>query len=83
MSVTTELELGERLLEHGCDLYLAGNFPTYRDRLRAAILANGVELTVIGRRPDGKVENYQQCFERLYGEPLSPKKSRTAKGTGP
>lgn len=70
--------IGRRLLEHGCDLYLAGDFPTYRDRLRAAIVANGIGLVIIGRH-DGRPETYSACFQRLYGEPLVPKAKRAGK----
>jgi hypothetical protein len=76
--VEAEDWLAERIKQHGCDLYLNGEFPTMRDRIRAAILANGIQVVITGRH-DGKPENYAQTFERLYGEPLEATKSKRAK----
>lgn len=71
-----ETWLAERLKAHGCDLYAGGPFEHYRDRLRATILANGVQRVILGRNKAGMLEDYAQAFERLYAEPLVAKVSK-------
>lgn len=79
-AIDAESWLTQRLKDHGCDPYSGGPNPEYRDRLRAAILDNGMQRVIVGRHA-GKPENYAQSFERLYGEPLEAKavKKKTAK----
>lgn len=72
--------LKSRLEQHGIDLYAGGPYEHYRDRLAAAIVRNGIATVVVGRHA-GKPENYQQCFERLYQQPLVPKAKRSPKAT--
>lgn len=69
-----------RLREHGIFVYpTSAQFPT-RERIRRAILDNGIDCIIIGRNSaTKKTETYAQCFERLYGEPLEPKPKRTRK----
>jgi hypothetical protein len=79
LSVNVEAEdwLLERLKQHGCDPYdHAAVFACNRDRLRTTILNNGISRAICGRH-DGKPENYRECFERLYGEPLDPPSRKT------
>ena len=40
-----------------------------KERIRAAILANGLSSVLIGQH-GGKPETYAGCFRRLYGEAL-------------
>lgn len=68
-----EAYLGERLKLHGCDIYDGGPFEHFCDRLRAAILANGMQTVILGRNKAGTLENYAQAFERVYGEALVQK----------
>ncbi len=44
--------------------------------IRAAILEHAPS-TVCGRGPDRRPERYSERFERVFGEPLVPKKKRT------
>ena len=48
------------------------------DERRGRVRAVCIELApcIAGRGPDGKCERYAEMFERLYGEPLIPKKSK-------
>jgi hypothetical protein len=74
--VNAESWLGQRLLEHGCDVYRYGpETDSYRERLRQTILDNGMGAVIVGRH-DGKPETYAQTFERLYGEPLKAKSTK-------
>lgn len=43
-----------------------------RERIRRAIVNAELGDTPLGKHA-GKIENYAQAFERLYGEPLVPK----------
>jgi hypothetical protein len=79
----TETWLAERLKQHGCDLYAAGPFAHFRDRLRATILANRMQAVIVGRNKAGTLENYAQAFERLYGEPLVPRVTRNTQHQTP
>lgn len=78
-----ELWLAQRLLQHGVDVFDGDtNRPLRRDRMRAAILGNGIARVVVGRK-EGKTLNYADAFERLYGEPLeapAPKSKRAKEG---
>jgi len=76
VNIEAETWLANRLLDHGIDIYLDGAFPTYLDRLGAAIVANGIQRVIVGRK-DGKPEMYSTCFERIAGKPLP--KAVTAK----
>jgi hypothetical protein len=67
--------LADRLKAHGCDLYAAGPCAHYRDRIRATILANGMQTVLLGRNQAGKLETYRDCFQRIYGVPLDAKKT--------
>lgn len=40
---------------------------TRRERIWDAILSNGLRTVIIGSR-NGKAENFEQCFERLFGK---------------
>lgn len=42
-------------------------------RFRRAILAGGIDLAIAGKAPSGKTETVSELFERIYGEPLTPK----------
>lgn len=71
--VEGETWLANRLIQHGIDIYAGDSYPTFADRLGAAIVRNGVQCVIVGRNPDGKPESYAQCFQRIAGKPL-PKK---------
>ena len=47
-----------------------------REQIRTAIIAGGVDWAIFGRAPDRKPETYAQAFERLFGEPLVPRKPK-------
>jgi hypothetical protein len=65
-----ELWFVSRLRDHGIAVFEGvTDSATRRERIREAILANGLSCLIIGRR-NGKSESYQQCFERLFGERL-------------
>jgi hypothetical protein len=49
---------------------------TRRERFRKAIIAGGLDNVVCGKRSDGKTETFAEAFERLYGEPLEPKRKK-------
>ena len=67
-----EAWLAEKLKQHGVDIYYdAGEFPSFRERLRAAILRYQVAHVIVGRHA-GRTETYLHTFERLYGVPLIP-----------
>jgi hypothetical protein len=77
VNLTAEDWLLERLKDQGADPYAhAAVFGCMRDRLRTAIVNNGFARVIVGRH-NGKPENYAQCFERLYGEPLVPTSHRS------
>lgn len=75
-----ELWLAERLKQHGCDIYAGGPYDTYADRLAAAIVRNGMQCVIVGRK-DGKPENYASCFERIAGKALPKKLTEAAHAT--
>lgn len=76
MDVVDEWSLGQRLLQLGADLYCAGEFASFKDRLRRVILS-GYQSAICGRDPTGKVETVGQAFERVTGEPLAQKSTST------
>jgi len=73
VDVVDEYSLGARLVQHGIDLYMEGEFATYAERLRNVIVSAQAAAVVCGRDPNGKVENYSQAFARVTGEPLIKK----------
>jgi hypothetical protein len=79
-----ETWLANRLLQHGIDIYAGGPYASYADRLGAAIIRNGIQCVIVGRK-DGSPESYAKCFERIAGKPLEPKptkqKTRVPRGT--
>lgn len=81
VNVEAETWLANRLLQHGCDLYAGGPYASYADRLGAAIVRNGVQCVIVGRR-EGKPENYRQYFERVCSKAL-PKTADVPRGTAP
>lgn len=74
--------LKSRLESHGIDIYAGGPYATYRERLAAAIVRNGIATVVLGRK-DGKLEDYQTAYQRIFGEPLVPRAKRATKGEAP
>lgn len=65
-----ELWLARRLREHGAAVFEGvTDRDTRRERVRAAILENGLASVVVGRR-EGKPCTYAEAFELVYGEPL-------------
>jgi hypothetical protein len=76
VSVVDEYSLGKRLLQQGADLYCAGEFLTFRDRLRHVIVREQFATVICGRDNADKVENYAQAFARVTGEPLTAKVGR-------
>jgi hypothetical protein len=65
-----------RLAEHGKGVFAGITDPDERrERIRFAIIEGGLDCTIIGRKHDSKKpETYAEAFERLYGEPLEPKR---------
>jgi hypothetical protein len=64
-----------RLKDHGRTVFAGVSDPGIRrERIRAAILEGGLDVAIIGRRPDQKPETYAAAFQRFYGEPLEPKR---------
>lgn len=76
VDVIDEHSLGKRLQQQGADLYCAGEFATFRDRLRHVIAREQFATVICGRDNADKVENYAQAFLRVTGEALMPKVSR-------
>jgi len=74
-----ELWLARRLREHGARI--TDGVTTReerRERMRAAILENGLASVVLGRGKSGKPMTYAQAFEALYSEPLEAKSATTS-----
>lgn len=72
----------ERLVAHRRQVAFAGYalIPT-RELIRRTILESGCQDTILGRKPTGGAETYASAFERIYQEPLEPKKTRRRAGT--
>lgn len=68
----------KRLTDHRREIHAGVTDPaTRKQRIREAILAGGLDCTIIGRNPaTKKPETYSQCYERIYGEPLCPGSKR-------
>lgn len=62
----SEAWLAERLKAHGVDIYAGGEYPTLRDRLAHAIVREHYGTVVVGKH-EGKTQNYDQTFERIFG----------------
>lgn len=80
----TEAEtwLANRLLQHGCDIYVGGPYATYADRLGACIVRNRMQCVVVGRNPaTRKPESYRQLFERIAGKKLPKTVDDVLRGT--
>ncbi len=75
--------LAERLKDHGIDIYVGDAYPTYADRLGAAIVRNGIQCVIVGRNPDRKPESYASFFERIVGKRLPKKVDDAPRGTVP
>jgi hypothetical protein len=68
--LTLELWLAQRLRQHGAAVFEGvTDRDTRRERVRAAILENGLASVVLGRR-EGKPCTYAEAFVHVYGEPL-------------
>lgn len=66
-----------RLAQHGKSITIGNVDRAIRkERIRQAIIDAEFNFSIIGRNPAGKSETYSQCFERFYGEPLSPSRKR-------
>ncbi len=52
-----------------------------REQIRKTIVDTGCQDTVLGRKPGGGAETYASAFERIYREPLDPKKTRRRSAT--
>ena len=75
-SLDAELWLVGRLRDHIAQIFTSDTDPNIRkERIRRAIVAAELQDAILGRHA-GKVENYSQVFERLYGEPLEPKSKK-------
>ncbi len=73
VDVATEHSLGQRLLQHGADLYCAGEFASFTERLRHVILRERLATAICGRDNADRVETYEAAFLRVTGEPLVAK----------
>jgi hypothetical protein len=74
VDVVDEYSLGQRLIQHGADLYVAGDFASFAERLRYVIVRWQLATVVCGRDAGGKLEHYAAAFARVTGEPLVAKK---------
>lgn len=75
-----ELWLLGRLQQHLAQIFTGEtDADVRRERVRRAIIAGELEQIILGKRADGKVENYADAFERLYHEPLQPKQRKGKK----
>lgn len=70
VDVVDEYSLGKRLVQAGVDLYCAGDFATFTDRLRHVIVREQLATAVCGRDNADRIETYEQAFRRVTGEPL-------------
>ena len=74
---TAESYIVKRLHDHGAHIYPVSEAYPLKERIRRAILDRKLDATIIGRNSASqKSETYAQIFERLYGEPLEPKKPK-------
>jgi hypothetical protein len=70
-----EMWLAKRITQHLSAVFIETTSRDIRkERIRRAIIAGALDVVILGRHA-GKPETYTQAFERLYGEPLQPKKS--------
>lgn len=60
-----ETFLLNRLQDHGIDVYSGGDFESLRQRIATVLTENRYGLVVVGRH-NGKPENYEQLYERVY-----------------
>jgi hypothetical protein len=68
-----EMFFAKRLREHRRPVFEGTTDPELRkQRVRAAIIAGGVDCTIIGRAPDGKPETYAQILEQPDAETPMP-----------
>jgi len=79
VDVVDEYSLGARLVQQGADLYVAGEFARFAERLRHVIVREQFASIVCGRDPSGKVETYSAAFARVSGEPLIKRVPRATK----
>jgi hypothetical protein len=79
VQVVDEYSLGARLLQHGADLYVDGDFARFAERLAHVIVRWQLASVVCGRDPAGKVETYSAAFARVTGEPLIKRVPRGTK----
>jgi len=75
--ISTPAELAARLNIDGPALAIAaqtipGGVTEY---LRVSVISHG-ESNLCGRGPNGKVERYGECFERVTGQKLRPKRKK-------
>jgi predicted kinase len=66
-----ETWLASRIRHHGGAVVLDGapDAEQRRERIREAILANGLSSVLVGRK-NGRAETYSACFARLYQQKL-------------
>lgn len=70
-----EAFLCKRLHDHGAHMYPVSPQYPLKERIRRAILDARLECVTIGRNAaTKKCETYAEAFERLYDEPLTPKR---------
>jgi hypothetical protein len=74
MSATAESYFARRVREEcGKSVYPVLTAPdVMRQRIRDAIVSNGLAEIMFGRRHDGSIETFRQAYERFYGLPLQP-----------
>ena len=69
-----ESYLAKRLRDHGADLFAGDtDIVTRRERARRAIIDEGLQTVVIGRK-DGKPVTYSEYFAKIYQQPLEPER---------
>lgn len=66
-----EMWLADRLGQHGVKIFTGDTVPEQRmKRFREAIKGAGIACVIVGRNKQGDPETYEDCFARLYREPL-------------
>lgn len=79
-NIQGELWFAHRLKQLGRGVFTGDTTPEIRkQRIREAIIEGDLDVVIIGRR-NGKPETFEDCFARLYGEPLFTTKAARKAG---
>jgi hypothetical protein len=76
-----EMWFVKRLRELGRNVFSGDTTPEIRkERIREAIIEGNLDLAIIGKGRGGKPETFEDCFVRLFNEPLFTTKSSRKTG---